>query len=534
MSPEWLPDVENVHLKCIITLRIYDPSGRKKILVQESKNARLTAFAPENEELRFLIDVKEPFIVELNKLLANTNNSEKSDCARQWRKIYAASVVSFSISFLNPTDAAQLLSRIDPQFTSAELPEECELRANWKNLPTCPPSTRIHRLFRTHQGSPRHLDYSLDFDMVWEKPEQTPLVASNRAYREADLQSQAEDISSMLPTQEETVKHRITYIYEGGTLQARSIVSDNLKCTFCNSKHPSFRRLHFHYLASHDHFSFEVVREPVAENVVNVKIYIHLADKQYERASNNVSDEREIHWIRPTRPFDLDAYLEGADTWTNDKATARKATRDQIAAPRARLPSVGRHVKAPEQVKELPQKRRKKHVVPKISGVTLFRTVSKRRVRPGEELSESDDDVDVPWLKMGQGARPLPNLLGHAREFAALYDDYMDAEDLAGDTFVADAVLRFTRAYMQRLAGPDLLPQYVTKLSQLREDDLIPKGTEKHCIELLDTYRSVEQIVPPNGNENGDAELVIGNTEDVLENNIERASIQSEFTVRIA
>lgn len=500
VSPEWLPDLDAIRLKCIITMKICDKGWKGRVFIQNSEHANLVGFSSEGEDLRFAIHMVKPFIVDLNKLLVKADNSGEFDHLRQWKKTsYAGHVVSFTISFLNSHDAAQLLSIIDPQFTLGTSPEGCELRANWKKLPLCPPPSRLHRLFRTDKGSSKHLDYGLDFDMAWTEPKDTPLAVTNRAYREADTHSQLKGSSEMAPFQRDINIHRMTYIYDGGALQARKIVSNDLKCMFCNSSHRSFKRLHFHYLASHDHFTYDVVKQPGAGEVIDVKIYLHLADRQYERASNNVSDEREIHWTRPERAFDLDAYLDGSDIWISDKPVARKArakSPKRLAAPKAQMAAPTRPVKAPEQVKELPRKMKKKHSVPKVAGVTFFRTSSKRRVEPGEELSESDDDVNVTWLKMTQAGRPLPNLLGAARELAALYDEHMHTEDLAGDHFVGDAVLRFTQAQKEKLSSQGIFHEYLKKLSQLRESGLVAEAMSKYCTGLLEAYRSTLQ----NGN----------------------------------
>lgn len=493
-SPEWLPDLDCIRLKAIVTMKICDKGG-KRIFLQESKSATLVGFSPASEDYRFAIHMEKPFIVELNKLLIKADSSNETSA--QWKKTSCGGpVVSFTISFLNSHDATQVLSNIDPEFALGTSPEGCELRASWQKLPVCPSPSRLHRVYRTSKGSAKPLDFGLDFDMAWTEPKDTPLAATNRAYREVDSQGYSKRPSIMPLVQQDTNTHRITYVYEGGALQARSIVGSGLRCIFCSSSHQSFKRLHFHYLASHDHFSYDIVKESDTGSLVEVKIYVHVADKQYERASNNVSDEREIHWIRPTRPFDLDAYLNGTDMWTAEKAMPRKAggraksPTNQFAAPKAQMVTSKIHVKAPEEIKELPRKMKRKHSIPELKGVTFFRTVSKRRVETGEELSESDDDVDVFWQRMAQGTRSLPNLAGPARDFAALYDEHMHAEDPVGDLYIGDAVLRFTRAHKQQLAHPELYPEYLKKLSQLRESGLVTENMCRHCIGLLRAQRS--------------------------------------------
>ncbi|KAG9989013.1 hypothetical protein KCU78_g20095, partial [Aureobasidium melanogenum] len=207
-------------------------------------------------------------------------------------------------------------------------------------------------------------------------------------------------------------------------------------------------------------------------------VRIELSPPKYERASDNVCDEREITWIKPDIPFDLQQYLSegGYNTWASGKQLALKAF------PKTAKPGLG----PPEEVPEVPSRKRKRYAVPEIPGVAIFRAESKREVEPGEVLSESDAEPDDSWLRTKHRLEGFPQLIGAAREFAILFDEHLQDEprNLA-NVHVCEAVVRFVRRNAARLGQPHLLQELKSKLGELMDMDLIPDAYVDYCLALV-------------------------------------------------
>ncbi|KAJ9630853.1 hypothetical protein H2203_001378 [Taxawa tesnikishii (nom. ined.)] len=358
--------------------------------------------------------------------------------------------------------------------------------------------------------------YTLDVDMDWsEWPEpQSVLGVWNREMNAFDpLRTQLPTPSasehtdmSVLPdgsTSMEPENKRIVYVFEpGNDNPPRVFTQEGLKCVFCQSRgiQNSWDQLHFHYLTNHEYFKFTITDEDPrgTEKPAWKVVYIELGDlRPFGRPSNNDRDYRELNWVQPSQPFDLTAYLrgEGDPCWE----PSGKVTKPIAKGPGKRRPGYSRQIsekpqrfvptlKEPELVGDLPSKKRKRFVVPPIKDanghpVQLFRSISKRSIYPGEELSESDDDVDLNWLKLKQDTRRFPGLSKQAQDFIRLFDDYMEVEHLCGDRFVGDALVRFLKKYAKEL-GQCSQPCR-DKINQLWEDGIITEQTQSWCLDWI-------------------------------------------------
>ncbi|KAK6003916.1 hypothetical protein QM012_008766 [Aureobasidium pullulans] len=422
-----------------------------------------------------------------------------------------------SISCFNSEDASQLLSVIDPDTSSRPTmsPKQAELRAAWKDLSAG--AIRSLSPLRRYQHEPedqskrshsKSVDYSLHASISWSPAVNvrgTPLAMCNHIMRLIERHVKPEEPET---TRRPQTCH-ITYLFDGGPIGSRTIARTTFSCVFCPGRlpHPTFDRLHFHYLSFHDHFTFKV-HKPVAMNSDSVTrtVRIELSAPRYERASDNVCDEREITWIKPDIPFDLQQYLSegGHNAWTSGKQLALRAFPKSvkpgcmskgIARPKtssingqSRLTPTHRQprVAQPAEVPEVPSRKRKRYTVPELPGVTIFRAESKREVEPGEELSESDAEPDDSWLRTKHRLEGFPQLIGAAREFAILYDEHLQDEprNLA-NIHVCEAVVRFVRGSAARLRQPHLLHELKSKLGELMDMDLISEEYVDYCLALV-------------------------------------------------
>ncbi|CAD0091357.1 unnamed protein product [Aureobasidium mustum] len=492
VNPTWLPAPNQIQIKCNVhcSVVVHDESDKPtRVLYTESRVAKLTETNDDKGDPAFAIDMK-PFVITENQLLTTQLANHNTNGGRRWKTDRRAQVaLMVGINCFNSEDASELLSVIDPDTSSRPTlsPKQAELRVFWRDLSDS--TLRNQTLLRRYEHEPedqfkrspsKTVDYSLRAGISWTgatNSRGSPLSMCNHIMRLVQRRIQ--------PKAPETV-HRpqichITYLFDGGPIGSRTIIRTDLGCVFCPGRlpHPTFDRLHFHYLSFHDHFTFKV-HKPAATDSGSVTrtVRIELAAPKYERASDNVCDEREITWIKPDIPFDLQQYLSegGYNNWASGKQLALKAfpktakpgcMSKGIARPKASF--VNGHsrltpsncqlkVRPPEEVPEVPSRKRKRFEVPEIPGVTIFRA-----------------EIEG-----------FPQLTGAAREFAILFDEHLQDEprNLA-NVHVCEAVVRFVRRFAARLRQPHLLQELKSKLDELMDMDLISNEYVEYCLALV-------------------------------------------------
>jgi hypothetical protein len=521
--PTWLPPLKDFQIKCNLTCTItVEGTGGDdgaRILYSQTHPANLTGVKDEKNDLTFSIDLN-PFTISehhLTQLSINANGTGK------WKsEPLRSAVLSVGISCFNSEDASQLLSEIDPDVDQAQLlsPEHAELRATWKKLPGCPtsplPLRRYQHVTAPNPRRSKRLDFLLDADISWTPSpvmSGTPLATCNRIIQVSKDKKRPRQAAKV---QDPPKPCEITYIFDG-SIGSRRTRRTSFSCVFCPDRlpHPTFDRLHFHYLSCHDHYTFKIHMPPgKGHSIVTRMICIELALPKYERASDNVTDEREISWNRPNSPFDLQRYLlEGGDnTWAGkppnskssfkamqsgsfSKGIARSRTTSEalVSASTASSIPIQQKRRAPEEVSELPSRRRKKVRVVEIPGVAIFRANSKRQVEPGEMISESDEEPDDSWLMIKHRVDDFPGLSLVARQFAILWDEHMQDEPISADVHVSEAVVRFTRAQAKQLRQPHLLSEFRIKLDELKRIGLISQEYIAYCLEYVSRISTIKK-----------------------------------------
>ncbi|KAK9470596.1 uncharacterized protein V1510DRAFT_439558 [Dipodascopsis tothii] len=328
--------------------------------------------------------------------------------------------------------------------------------------------------------------------------------------------------SSRKPSEEAYVVPR----YEADKVEARyhfTVGSDcktftlaGFQCPWCNSRNfGTFERLHFHFVTSHELFTFRVeLRKRMLMDV-----YVSLASEYvYERIGARQPDMREFEWCRPfSAKFNLNAFLcgdvswlqlgsemlgvvvEGArqpaprgrkrrghshddggdgdvsnsDSFDDEYYSAHESSDDELREWRKHklLMSTQRMYDNPETVPELFPRLKRRTIAPPVE-VELYRTKSKRRVFPGEELSESEDDVDETWLlaRHNETIDDFEDVSATEKRFIKLWDAHIFDERPASYRLVTDSIFRFCRKHKEELRDRALLTEFW-----------------KHCLNLVDS-----------------------------------------------
>jgi len=470
-TPKWVPDPRVAQINCRITCAIYENEEAQSTQIAARTLTAMVAAVEKDGDKVFSFQMQ-PFRFPMNEIPFQRKGSSEQPFR-----------VKFDVECDTPRDVEQLMKLLDEKHNLMDPSAEGDhIYAAWTHLPRCPTGNELLHLHRGDGSNYRQLRSRLVVDMKWHRLPDTPLTIyfwakpTTKGVRTGSQQSvkaeESEDI------------YRVSYTFMDAAGQHRALTSTELRCPLCcrSRPHSSFDRLHCHFLLNHEHLQFAVKDGGRARNTIHKTVQVTLADKSTERAVNGVVDE--MNWIRPARPFDLAAYLGGDHSWTSAKDPPRKKTNGTFTQVEQSL-VVNARYKDPSAIGEIASKKRKRYTVPSIPGVTLYRNISKRRIEPGEVLSESDDDVDCSWLQVEQKRRKIDDLSESAEYMLKLFDAHMDEEDLNGDLYLSDALVRFCRQYKDQLASALVFEDFREKLKQLHHSGLIPQEISRYCLDFL-------------------------------------------------
>lgn len=277
-------------------------------------------------------------------------------------------------------------------------------------------------------------------------------------------------------------------------------IFDDFQC-YCDKRiFRTLKLLRFHLSSNHDKYTFELEDAGDSNSVSATQRYtfrVRPAPIVRERAANHVKDEREIVWEKPQRPFDIEAYNDGDGSWTGELGIRNRRLRGAAAEVRnpeilsaSEVGLVDREKKHYEDTLEISEPRRKRFSIPiaRTKNRTSFhRSTSSKKLGTGEELSESDEDVDITWLR----ERHLTNLsenqsLANAeKEFMCKWDEHIMTEGFPLPRYIADSTVRFTRANLRWLRKPGMLEQFEKHNKTLKTRGIIGQCVMNHCAELI-------------------------------------------------
>jgi hypothetical protein len=129
----------------------------------------------------------------------------------------------------------------------------------------------------------------------------------------------------------------------------------------------------------------------------------------------------------------------------------------------------------------------KRHPVPIAHHTTFFRLQSKRPLKEGDMLDESDDDFATSWLtqKHSQTLDEFAPLGLSERKFMKAYDSYMLSENLGPVCYLPDAILRFIASRKPWLKDQDISPEFFKLVTKLMVDGATPDDFIKTCRQML-------------------------------------------------
>ena len=227
-------------------------------------------------------------------------------------------------------------------------------------------------------------------------------------------------------------------------------------CPTCRTEFITLRQLHFHLTSSHPKFNFSVDTEDKLEDSnipARVTIRVEEAEIFRERASNSAPDPREMVWMSPSEPLDVDAYLNGDHRWLGGPLRKKKIPKPPSEKTKNALTFELPRFRHPDNVSDLSKQPRTKRPVPRpktAMETPFYRSISHQVLDSGEALSESDDEIDQSWLKQKHSSKLAEQRAGWfendvQRRLRVAFDEHLMDERFPNTRYVSDAFVRFLR-----------------------------------------------------------------------------------------
>ncbi|RMX76707.1 hypothetical protein D0869_10481 [Hortaea werneckii] len=514
-DPSWLPDPsDEFRLPCQVHVSVSDTrvsAGNRRPTFSALEHGTIVIRESPIGSKYCEVVLDQPVYLAVEQLYIPSKIG--GDKGSGWKRLIGESYsLETSIRCLDSDDTCELLAVIErrnaEKYQGAPASEGI-LRATWNELPHCPQKSQLLPLRRAQGHRSLELNHGMAMNMGWSKNQGSPLEMYNRRQSTKQQQQQlptpngSEDLEMVSPP----IEYRIRYTFLDSN-KTRAQVHNGLHCIWCSAgnsqksdlaAYKSLDRLMLHYATHHDHFRCEVNDRRTVENQELVNIMLSLADRPASHVTREKSATEEYSWVAPRRPFDIAAHVNGDQSWI---AGARsKAKRGPGRPPRSRedtegsataMPTVKVNRKRPsvENVQDVPEQRKRKFSDPQVQGITFYHALSKQRIRSGETLSESEDEIYDDRLIHSQ--RQAFKQLGLSKAEAAFHEAFnrhMDAEQPSSTILLREAIVRFARKNCVSLVDAVWLSAFEAKLKHLQAHRVIGDDVVAFCLEMRPTIQ---------------------------------------------
>lgn len=284
----------------------------------------------------------------------------------------------------------------------------------------------------------------------------------------------------------------VMYIFQGAT----QITISSMTCPLCGFDCKYFKRLQFHLSISHDHFKAEV--QDYDKDSSTRVVHLDLSDAKINKPNIHDNDELQLHWVAPSRSFDIDAHIQGDKSWTGEKASQTR-NKSKTKRPQPRTPQEpSKHRLPPEEVPELRDRVKAVHPVPQVSDakgpITFYRTNSKRVFAPGEMIENSDDECgDDSWIQERRRQHldkqvDKNQCTKGAAQFMADWDAHIDVEvkhGASGDRLMRESAIRFARQCKDRSSDTEYLRAWTAAIFRKQKWNIFDQADVDYCLRLI-------------------------------------------------
>lgn len=354
----------------------------------------------------------------------------------------------------------------------------------YDNIMQCPVGVTVIQV-RDHA---KQVVFDLEVCMYWANTAAVSILErSNRK-----LRSREKQIRSYLTPPLNTDRQPsflVKFFYGSKVVEKSGLVCPHDGCRV--RRLADIKDLRMHLDSLHDHFKYTATKEMVDDQgVQHWRFDCEIADHRTDqRASGHADEPFDNHVNAPIQPFNVNKHLEG-DTEFHQIATQRHSSRYMVSKGKltsTALAQMPLRRKPPDEVQARPARPKKHYIVPEAPrGIVLFRSATKQPLEAGQVISESDDDLDLEWMQLRKKAEvDREAISGPAKRFQAMFDEYMQDEDLHADIHASDAIVRFARERGPWIYQEDLLEELNAKLAELSEDNIISKDVHVACLDVV-------------------------------------------------
>jgi hypothetical protein len=489
-----------VDARCRIEIAVYEFSvskssgkpvkrlGEEPLIKTVLEDANLQGCRRDDGRFHFDVDLVNPFTINLEQIQVPVERGGQVEMAMASRY-----EIMIKLRILKVDDARIVLEHIK----GARAPVDGQLMmeplvARWKSLPRCP--EKPIRAEQVVRGKKAQTDYGFVVDMAWGwenslKTSNSHLANFNELKRNLAAATLPTPLATPTPSQtNETpnIPFQLEYILPG-----HEVTVSGLRCILCQAREfSSLVRLRHHFETSHcNHQEVFKVTE-----LGGSKVEILMENEARGRGSrkkrpsnpNSWSPGHEELWIAPPHPCDLERVVEGDVSWEESGIRPRKAStlNENVSVPSIKP-------KTPDEViKALPIRRKKTFRVPLYPpnndhGPRRYFSSSTHRVlEPGEELSESDDDIPMDWHmqkanNMIDADDDIPMKL---KPFYKSIEAHFQKERTMADLFLGDSIIRWVHSDQAQLffGDKEVLIAFGEWLSSFKKR--ISKEVFRYCI----------------------------------------------------
>jgi hypothetical protein len=360
------------------------------------------------------------------------------------------------------------------------------LSTTYGNILKCPPGRFILPL----KAASKPLGIGLEVCMYWHDTSGDSILTKSNRRLKSSVQSPR---SYPTPPLEAEPRYRLTFVYGNETIERTKPV-----CLHCTKPKTlsTIPDLQMHLKAWHEYFDYEITDKGVDKNGVEHWLFeSEVADHKSapnQRASEHADEPFDVRVLAPQQPFNRQKFLQG-DNGYQQRARVEKTLKQGKA--KVDVPAtitVPKQRKHQSEVQARPQKPKRTYVIPKApNGVTFFRSISKRPLKEGEEITESDDELDEEWMTLRKHAElDKEELSESATRFLRIFDDFMHEEGLHSDFHAGDAIVRFSRQHGARLWKEELTHEFREKLNELLEDSIISSELHLGALEIVNAQKT--------------------------------------------
>lgn len=383
--------------------------------------------------------------------------------------------LGLSVNFNSWQDAEELYQHMGYDATGPST--STRLSTSYANILDCPEGTTLLPL----TASRERLGFGIEMSMYWrDTSDESVLMASNRQQRNS-----VAPLSYPSPPTESEPKYFVIFFYGEGKAWR-----SGLGCPHCPRRTPAtFLEFEMHMKNFHERFNYRIFNdgEDVA-GVIQLRCETHQPNRYIETA-RSLSDPYHHQIPAPWQ-------WEATGPLTPLPAPGGPVVFGAGLAPSNGVPSLRQSpldgTWDPEKVRDIPIRKKRIFQVPKAPpDVIYFRSFSKRPFIEGENVGESDDEVDMSWMETRKDAemQKLTLISESTKRFLKIYDKHMAEEGVQSGRCLGDALVRFVRKNATLVWQQDVVDEFKRKMNELLEDNMIVEPVHSWCIKTVEGQR---------------------------------------------